>query len=119
MPAKKKCKNHFCIHWVTSTADAPPSQAWVDTTLTYMNKVWRNEVQRPGLPQARSATVSRGGNAKFDVYLKELGSPRASTATAPRSAGRQKHKWLASGYCVLDNDFAGASTARRPRRACG
>ena len=25
VPAKRKCQGHFCIHWVPTTPDAPPS----------------------------------------------------------------------------------------------
>src|SRR4051795_8657662 len=41
VPAKEKCAGHICIHWVPTTADAPPNRRWVDTMLRMMNKVWR------------------------------------------------------------------------------
>lgn len=102
--SEKKCRNHICLHWVTSTADAPANEAWVDTTLAFMNKVWRTEVR--GLGYRPPVTDRhRGGNAKFDVYLKELGARGLYGYCAPerRAPGT---KWLASGYCVLDNDFS-------------
>ena len=113
VPAERKCRNHICLHWVTTTADAPPSQAWVDTTLAFMNKVWRTEVRtlgyRPPVSDRR-----RGGNDKLDVYLKELGSRGLYGYCAPerRAPGE---KWLASGYCVLDNDFAVVQYGAPPR----
>jgi hypothetical protein len=113
VPAARKCKAHFCIHWVTSTADAPPSQAWVDTNLTYMNKVWRSEVKKLGYRKPIT-DGSRGGNKKFDVYLKELGSKGLYGYCAPERR-TQKYKWLASGYCVLDNDFAQAQYGAPPQ----
>ena len=72
-----------CIHWVDSTADAPPSRAWVAV-----------HPASPELPcgaarSATSATASRattgaGGGNRLDVCLK--GWDRAgSTASAPRA----------------------------------
>lgn len=115
VPAQRKCRANICIHWVPTTADAPPSQAWVNSTLKFMNKVWRFEVgelgYRPPLGDAR-----RGGNAKLDVYLKEVGARGVYGYCAPerRAKGR---KWLASGYCVLDNDFAEAQYGAPPRES--
>jgi len=104
VPSVKKCKSHFCVHWVTSTADAPPSEAWVNQMLKLMNTVWKKEVNKLGYrPPVKDG--GRGGNSKFDVYLKQLGDQGLYGYCA---AERQKpgYKWLASGYCVLDNDFA-------------
>ena len=72
--------------------------------LTLMNKVWKKEVKklgyRPPVSDAAAAATA------------------SSTSTSPRSATqglygycapeRRKpgYQWLASGYCVLDNDFA-------------
>jgi hypothetical protein len=113
VPAEKKCKAHFCIHWVTSTADAPPSQAWVDANLTYMNKVWRTEIKKLGYRKPIT-DGNRGGNSKFDVYLKELGSKGLYGYCAPEKR-TAKYKWLAFGYCVLDNDFAESQYGAPPK----
>ncbi|HYF73657.1 MAG TPA: MXAN_6640 family putative metalloprotease, partial [Nocardioides sp.] len=111
--AEKKCRNHVCVHWVESTADAPPDEAWVGTTLTFMNKVWRTEVGSLGYRPPVSDR-HRGGNGKFDVYLKELGARGLYGYCAPerRAPGE---KWLASGYCVLDNDFSQDQYGAPPR----
>jgi hypothetical protein len=111
--ADKKCRGHLCIHWVPTTADAPPSQAWVNSNLTFMGKVWRTEVGKLGYRKPVSDRY-KGGNDKFDVYLKELGSRGLyGYCTPERRAPGQK--WLASGYCVLDNDFAQAQYGAPPR----
>lgn len=104
VPARKKCRNHVCIHWVPTTADAPTSEAWVRTNLSYANQVWAVEIGRLGYRRPIS-DKHKGGNGKLDVYLKELGSRGVYGYCAPerRAEGR---KWLASGYCVLDNDFS-------------
>ncbi|HEU5037819.1 MAG TPA: MXAN_6640 family putative metalloprotease [Nocardioides sp.] len=113
--ARKKCRGHLCIHWVPSTADAPPSEAWVGTTLRFMNKTWRTEVRKLGYRKP-IGDKHRGGNGKFDVYLKELGSRGIYGYCTPerRAPG---HKWLASGYCVLDNDFAEAQFGAPPKHS--
>lgn len=104
VPAKKKCSTNFCIHWVSSTADAPPNKKWVNKSLGTMNEVWQREVEELGYrPPAEDG--NHGGNSRFDVYLKELGGKGLYGYCAPeyRLAGQ---KFIASGYCVLDNDFA-------------
>jgi len=113
VPAEKKCRSHLCLHWVTSTADAPPSQDWVDTNLAFMNKVWRTEVKEMGY-RAPISDRRRGGDSKFDVYLKELGSRGLYGYCVPERQAPNR-KWLASGYCVLDNDFAEAQYNAPPR----
>lgn len=102
--AKRKCRNHICIHWVQAGSDAPPSMAWVNKNLQLMNRVWSFEVGKLGY--RRPLTDSGvGGNSKFDVYLEDLGSRGLYGFCAPEYRSK-KNKWLASGYCVLDNDFA-------------
>jgi hypothetical protein len=115
VPARKKCKGNFCIHWVTSTLDAPPSTSWVKKNLKTMNKVWHHEV---GKMNYRKPVKDghRGGNKKFDVYLKELGSEGLYGYCAPERRKRGT-KWLASGYCVLDNDFAAAQYGAPPMQS--
>ena len=102
--AKRKCVGHFCIHWVPTTSDAPPSKAWVDTTLTTMNQVWRKEV---GTLNYRRPIKDghHGGSSKFDVYLKDVGADYLYGYCAPEYV-KAGHPREASGYCVLDNDFA-------------
>jgi hypothetical protein len=109
VPALKKCNSHFCIHWVASTADAPPSQTWVNHMLNLMGKVRRKEVDRLGYrPPVEDG--GRGGNSKFDVYLKQLGDQGLYGFCAPERR-KPGFKSLASAFCVLDNDF---STAEFP-----
>jgi hypothetical protein len=105
VPAKKKCQGHFCVHWVTSTVDAAPGRAWVKRMLKLMNHVWKVEIGRLGYRQPPSDR-GRGGSDKVDVYLKELRSEGLYGYCAPERR-KPGYQWLASGYCVLDNDFAG------------
>ena len=103
VPSVKKCQGNFCIHWVTSTEDAPPSQAWVNQMLRLMNHVWKKEVNKLGYRPPVS-DAGRGGNSKFDVYLAQIGDEGLYGYCAPERR-KPGFKWLASGYCVLDNDF--------------
>lgn len=112
VPAKKKCGKRVCVHWVGSTADAPPDQAWVKKNLRTMGKVWKTEVGKLGFRKP-VGDRKRGGNPKLDVYLKELGNRGIYGYCTPERKVRG-HKWLASGYCVLDNDFAEAQYGAPP-----
>jgi hypothetical protein len=112
VPAKKKCAGHICIHWVPTTADAPPGKRWVNTMLKLMNHVWHYEVGKlgylPPLPDGH-----RGGDARYDVYLKELfdqGLYGLSVPERPSSTNRR----LYSGYLVIDNDFARSQFGAKP-----
>jgi hypothetical protein len=104
VPSEKKCKGNFCMHWVTTTEDAPPSQTWVNQMLKLMNKVWKKEVKKFGYRPPVS-DGNRGGNGKFDVYLAQIGDAGLYGYCAPERR-KPGYQWLASGYCVLDNDFA-------------
>ena len=104
VPAVKKCQGNFCVHWVTSTADAPPSTAWAKKMLRLMNKVWKKEVGKLGYRPPVS-DGGRGGSNKFDVYLAQIGDGGLYGYCAPERR-KPGFRWLASGYCVLDNDYA-------------
>lgn len=105
-PERKKCGQRFCLHWVTSGTDAPPNQAWVDRTLAEMNKVYRAEVIDLGYrgPTSDRTASNNGGDGRFDVYLKDVGSKGYYGYCAPEQlvgSGRSYY-----GFCVLDDDFA-------------
>jgi hypothetical protein len=103
VPSEKKCKGNFCMHWVTTTEDAPASQTWVNQMLKLMNKVWKKEVKKFGYRPPVS-DGNRGGSGKFDVYLSQIGDAGLYGYCAPERR-KPGYQWLASGYCVLDNDF--------------
>ena len=104
VPSVKKCKGNFCIHWVTSTEDAPPSQTWVNQMLRLMNKVWKKEVKKLGYRPPVSDR-GRGGSNKFDVYLAQIGDEGFYGYCSPERK-KPGFDWVADGYCVLDNDMA-------------
>src|SRR3954452_21246266 len=122
--ASPVCSPHFCIHYVTTTADAP---ALTDTApangipdyVDLMSQVFENEVfpcengsaalgcadaGTTGLawPQAPS-DGSLGGDSRFDVYIKDLfpQSIFGYVAPDPQPAGSSLFSYL-----VLDKDFS-------------
>lgn len=107
---KMKCSAHICVHWVNGTTDKV-ADGWQDTTLKQMNKIWRYVVgdlgYRPPLGDGK-----RGGNAKLDVYLKDLGSRGYAGYCALERI--TKNGLFATSYCVLDNDFDPAQFGGRP-----
>ena len=111
-PAKRTCSLEICVHWVSRTSDAPPSRAWVSRTMEILKHTWAREVgslnyRRP----ARDG--NRGGNSKFDIYLKDVGVYGVYGYCAPERTTTNS-KWAASGYCVLDDDFARSQFGRQP-----
>jgi hypothetical protein len=104
VPSVKKCKGNFCVHWVTSTTDAVPSQDWANAMLNLMNKVWKKEVKKLGYRHPVSDR-GRGGNNKFDVYLANIGDAALYGYCAPER-NKPGFEWVYDGYCVLDNDMA-------------
>ena len=103
---------NVCVHFVERTADAPPSRAWVGTNVRVMEDVWRHHIGKLGYRAPRS-DGRRGGDARFDIYLKEIGSQGLYGYCAPerRVAGQPRQ---AASYCVLDDDFAASQFGRAP-----
>ena len=103
VPASSQCGAHVCVHYVPTTADAPPSLEWVALALATMESVYQREVRELGY-RAPRADGSRGGDGRLDVYLKDLGTGLYGYCAAER----RKKARTASGFCVLDNDYSPA-----------
>jgi len=109
----RTCRGRICVHYVRTTRDAPRNEAWPRRTLRVMHRVWRTEVDRLGFrPPPRDGR--HGGDGRFDVYLKELGSQGLYGYCAPERR-RPGLRYVASGYCVLDDDFARSQYGANPR----
>ena len=106
--SQRRCRGHFCVHYVTSTSDRATS-AWVDKTLKVMKKVWQREVgdlgYRAPLSDGALPSSRNGGNGKFDVYLADVGADLLYGYCSADFVLR-KDRTRAGGYCVLDNDFS-------------
>jgi hypothetical protein len=98
---------------VRSTFDAPPSKRWVKRTLKQMQRTWRVETGRLGYRRPLK-DGRRGGNKKFDVYLKDVG---AFGLYGYCAAEERVQRFQASGYCVLDNDFHRSQFPSSPRKS--
>ena len=101
--APPQCNTRLCVHYVPTGPDAPPSPDWPATNLAVMDSVWSTIVDQMGYRKPLSDR-SRGGNSLFDVYLKDLGPDLYGFCAGERRVKKR----TASGYCVLDNDFATA-----------
>lgn len=95
------CNTRLCIHYVPTGPDAPPSPDWPATNLAVMDAVWSQEVDGLGY-RAPLTDGAKGGNALFDVYLKDLGGDIYGFCAGEDVVKKR----TGSGYCVLDNDFA-------------
>lgn len=101
VPALNQCGTKVCVHYVPTTDDAPPSPEWVALTLSTMEAVYDREVTQLGFRAPRSDGLE-GGDGRLDVYLKDLGVGLYGYCAAER----RKSARTASGFCVLDNDYA-------------
>ncbi|WP_210504118.1 MXAN_6640 family putative metalloprotease [Nocardioides xinjiangensis] len=95
------CNTRLCVHYVPTGTDAPPSPDWPAQNLATMDSVWSTIVDQMGY-RAPVRDGARGGSSLFDVYLKDLGGDLYGFCAGERRAKKR----TASGYCVLDNDFA-------------
>ncbi|MDN5895953.1 MAG: DUF6055 domain-containing protein [Nocardioides sp.] len=104
----KTCTADFCVHWVASGPNAPAAKDtngndvpdYVDTVVETVRRSWNHEVDDFGY-RAPLRDGKRGGNAKLDVYIGDLGTTGvfgyANTDAFSRNA--------APGYLVLDNNY--------------
>jgi hypothetical protein len=124
--ASPVCDAHVCIHWVSTSKDAPPAADgdsdgipnWVEHVVqpTFVT-VWTKEIGEMGNPAPLSddTSVNDGGKnegdpnrTKLDVYLAELGDDLLfgyCTSDDPNLEDPDYPFFAFSAYCVLDNDF--------------
>ncbi|MCW2814406.1 MAG: hypothetical protein JWN84_1861 [Nocardioides sp.] len=99
------CSADVCVHYVAAGPDAA-TPAYVDTvlaTLTAVHDRYRAAGYREPRPDGK-----RGGNAKIDVYLGQLGDQGLygyCTSDEPETSANSRtyDRWA---YCALDNDYA-------------
>ncbi|MGH8868086.1 MAG: MXAN_6640 family putative metalloprotease [Actinomycetes bacterium] len=110
------CTTHVCVHWVDSTADAPPGAGsgtpdWVVDTAQVFEHVWQSEVGDYGYrrPKSDLSSTNDGGNGRLDVYLANVGADGLygfCTSDDPNLSDSSYPFWDFSAYCVVDDDFA-------------
>ena len=115
----RACTSNLCVWWVTDPQhpkdlDPPPATDTdannipdqVDLTLATMDHVWQRIVTkghyRAPLPDRGYGAV-RGGDDRLDIYLANIGDEQLFGYCAPELAASGRS---ATGYCVLDNDYA-------------
>jgi len=104
----------FCVNWLNSTNDAPSTADtngtadsdgipdWIENVRTDMADVWDVEVDEMGFKPPLND--NKGPNNKLDIYIADIGDPGYyGYCTSER---RVSGGWAASGYCVLDDDYA-------------
>jgi len=100
------CSTHFCVHYVATTADAPPGgMSYVNAMLNEFENVYNVEngqlQWKPPVPDHRGAP---GADAeKTDVYIKNIG-PEGLYGYAAPDPNQQGQQWAA--FLVMDNDYA-------------
>ncbi|PUA80264.1 MXAN_6640 family putative metalloprotease [Nocardioides currus] len=110
-PREQLCGPSACIHYVTTTSDAPPLTSstgsgsdWVRRNLEVTEQSLAT-MARLGYP-AIPSDGGRGESAQFDVYLADISRAGLYGYCVPEAPvpGAPGH---ASSYCVFDNDFTG------------
>lgn len=115
VPSVRRCSGPVCLHWVTTSGDAPPDRAWARTALGVVRDVVDLQVGELGyrapLPDGR-----RGGDDRLDVYLADVGARGLFGYCAPEDPQdtTTDESGTASAYCVLDDDFAREQFGRAP-----
>jgi hypothetical protein len=110
--SRKRCSTKLCVHWVSSTRDQA-SRKWAGRTLRVMKDVWRKEVGAMGYRRPVKDGRRGGKGGKLDVYLSDVGGDGLYGYCAPEYRLRDYPR-VASGYCVLDNDFARSEFGTKP-----
>jgi len=104
------CTPNFCVHYVTSTDDAPSlTDADADSIpdyvelmaqeFEYVRSVENGANQMGWRPPVSDGT--RGGNSKTDVYIKQLGDQGIFGYAATEGSGQTR-----SAYQVMDDDYS-------------
>jgi hypothetical protein len=101
--SERICDDNLCVHRVARGEDAATA-GWTRRTLRVLGKVWRYEIGTLGFAPP-PGDGKRGGDARFDVYLADLGARGLFGYCTPERRVKGQ-RFQASGYCVLDNDFA-------------
>lgn len=114
---KPTCSDHYCIHWVKTTDDAPPltdanhngTPDYVETMDSVFEHVYEVENGELGWRPPTSdgnkgcaATAPANCPDKTDVYIKEIGSQGIYGYAAPDPDQRS---FSQAAYLVMDDDY--------------
>lgn len=103
---KSDCTGGICVHYVdrAQNEEIGATPAWASQTAQVAKNAYAYLVNSRGY-RAAPSDGTRGGNAKLDIYLTDLGSQGVYGYCAPE-AFVSGSDYRATSYCVLDNDYA-------------
>lgn len=118
-PRSPACNEHFCVHWVDESRDAPKAADedgtddgdgvpdYVETVLEVSEHVYEVENVQLGWRDPRSDGRKGGGVGKTDVYLAQIGGSLFGYAAPDRGQAGEGNRLprRLHGYLVLDNDY--------------
>ena len=111
VPAKRKCRGNFCIHWVTSTSDAATT-TWADRTLTADEPASGTTTSTRWATAGPSVTAGAAATAS-STSTSRTWAPRASTATAPPRTPRPATSTSTRATACSTTTSPARSTAHR------
>jgi hypothetical protein len=115
--ASPYCTAHFCVHWVDTSADAPPATSsdgdsipdYVQTMSNVFENVFAVENVQLNWREPTGDGTRGGDFNKVDVYIKQLGDQGIFGYSTP-DPGQTSNSQAA--YLVMDNDFSHAEYPR-------
>ena len=103
------CTTNLCVHYVTTTNDAPATATWHQDTSAIFEEVWNQEINVMGYraPKSDLSSTEDGGNGQFDVYIQELGQfgVYGYCTTDDPKLNTNGVFFDVSSYCVVDDDY--------------
>lgn len=116
-PVRIRDTEHFRIHYTLEGPDAT-SESFVNALALSVEEIWRIQIDRMGW-QPPPSDGSRGGDARYDVYLADLygsgetalgyTSPESLIGDNPDTPDVREN--AATSFIVLENDFDVPATA--------
>jgi hypothetical protein len=113
------CSTNGCIHYVTTTADAPdPVDAnanavpdYVEAVAVEFELVWAKEVVEYGYrpPKPDLTSTNHGPDGRIDVYIADIGDDGLygyCTTDDPFVPSPAEPYYDLSAYCVIDDDYS-------------
>jgi hypothetical protein len=107
---QEECDANICVHWVDLVGDPDrATTAFKNSVRTTLASVWSQEIDTIGYkpPLDDSASDNHGPDARFDVYLEDLGGVGVfGYCTSDDPNASNPAVFAVSAYCVLDNDYS-------------